>query len=45
MKIMCAKLNHVNKCVGALVDNELNWHKHVNNVIQTVSVRLLFNDV
>ena len=22
------------KCLGVLVDNELNWHKHVNNVIK-----------
>jgi len=24
------------KCLGVLIDNELKWHKHVNNVIQKV---------
>ena len=28
------------KCLGVLVDNELNWHKHVNNVIQKVFCKI-----
>ena len=27
---------HSTKCLGVIIDDVLNWHKHVNSVIQKV---------
>ena len=42
VKIDDCELENVDKytCLGVLVDNELNWHKHVNNVIQKVFCKM-----
>ena len=42
IKIEDCELENVNKykCLGVLVDNELNWHKHVNNIIQKVFCKM-----
>ena len=42
VKIEDCELENVNKCkcLGVLVDNELNWHKHVNNIIQKVFCKM-----
>ena len=38
--IVNLKMSISYKCLGVLVDNELNWHKHVKNVIQNVFCKM-----